>query len=141
MCSINGFITSIITQTKHRDSMGAVVDEMYPVVVSDSDVLETYTTKAGAFIKYNLQIAKSGNIAHVTGSIQNISGIYKGSQNVFTWDATPFKPTAATFALLFYAENSTDRIRISLNETGLDIIGLMTPATFNFDFKTYITQD
>jgi hypothetical protein len=144
LATINGFITSVITQAKHRSSMSTVVDEIYPVYVEDNNVTETYTTKSGAIINYKLNIVKSGNIAHVSGNVINASGIFQNPQQIFTWKENQFKPKAdAVLTVIFKATNSTDDVRLQLNSTGLAIASgeFMNPATFNFEFITYITQD
>lgn len=144
LATINGFITAVITQAKHRSSMSTLVDEIYPTSVSDTHSTETYTTKAGANLTYTIRIVKSGNISHVRGEITNVSGIYLSPQNIFTWKENEFKPKSGLFFnTLFVATNTTDTVRLNLNNTGLSIATgeFMNPATFNFEFITYITQD
>jgi len=84
LSTINGFITAVITQAKHRSSMSAVVDEIYPSNVTDSQTTETYTTKAGTNFSYSIRITKSGNIAHIKGEVRNITNSLQSSQNIFT---------------------------------------------------------
>ena len=73
--AINGFLTSIITITKHRNSMAEVVNEIYPTVVSDSQTTETYTTKNSNF-SYSIEIIKQGRSVRIIGiytSLMNFS--------------------------------------------------------------------
>ena len=142
LATINGFITAIITQAKHRSSMATVVDEIYPITITDSSDVEeqTYTTKSGTNITYSITIKKSGNIAHLKGTITNVSGLYLSTQPIFTWNESEFTP--AVMDVYFFAENSTDKVRLKLNADGLSIFNSsMINATYNFDFKTYLTQD
>jgi hypothetical protein len=37
LSTINGFITAVITQAKHRSSMSTVVDEIYPTVYIEDE--------------------------------------------------------------------------------------------------------
>lgn len=142
LATINGFITAVITQAKHRSSMNAVVDEIYPNQIVDSNFLEDYTTKNSLILVfYNITITKSGNIAHIKGTLSNAGSYYYSNQPIFTWNETEFQPKAG-IETYFFAENSTDKVRLKLDSTGLsifnDAIGI---ATYQFDFKTYITED
>jgi hypothetical protein len=128
LSTINGFITSVITQAKHRSSMSTVVDEIYPNNVTDTHLTETYTTK-------------SGNIAHVKGTITNVTGLFLTPQNIFLWKSNEFRPKSAVNELLFTARNSTDSVRLFLSNNVLAVNTVMGLGTFNFEFITYITQD
>ena len=88
LATINGFITAVITQAKHRSSMSAVVDEIYPTEVTDNQTTQTYTTKAGTNLNYTITIVKSGNIAHISGIITNNLEIALPNPLVFTWKDT-----------------------------------------------------
>lgn len=141
LSTINGFITSIITQTKHRNSMSAVVDEIYPNRITDTQSTETYTTKAGANITYSIQIIKSGNVAHIKGTIDNVSGLFLSPQNVFTFKENEYKPLSALASTIYFtARNASGTIRMSLDSTGLNTFSTMPNEEFNFEFITYITQ-
>jgi len=110
LTTINGFITSVITQTKHRSSMSAVVDEIYPTQVTDSQTSETYTTKAGTNINYSITVIKSGNIAHVKGTVTNNTSSLIGSQNIFTWKNNEFRPKSGFNDVSFIASNANNSI-------------------------------
>jgi hypothetical protein len=141
LATINGFITSVITQAKHRSSMSTVVDEIYPNNVTDTHLTETYTTKSGTNITYSISIVKSGNIAHVKGTITNVTGLFLTPQNIFLWKSNEFRPKSAVNELLFTARNSTDSVRLFLSNNVLAVNTVMGLGTFNFEFITYITQD
>jgi hypothetical protein len=143
LTTINGFITAVITQAKHRSSMSAVVDEIYPSNVTDSQATETYTTKAGTSINYSIRITKSGNIAHISGTVRNTTAGILGSQNVFTWKDNEFRPKSGVNDVKFDAFNGANKITLFLsnNVLFLETSILPTSTNYSFDFKTYITQD
>ena len=145
LTTINGFITAVITQAKHRSSMSAVVDEIYPSNVNDSQATETYTTKAGTSINYSIRITKSGNIAHIKGEIRNTTTGILPSQNVFTWKDNEFRPKSGINDVYFdaYNANNNSTARLFLSNNVLFISSSIIPSSTNFvfDFKTYITQD
>lgn len=141
LATINGFITAVITQAKHRSSMSTVIDEIYPSRITDTQATETYTTKAGANITYSIQIIKSGNIAHIKGSINNTTGLFLVPQNVFTFKENEWKPLSALNSIIYFtARNASGTIRMTLDSTGLSTFSTMPDQEFNFEFITYITQ-
>ena len=143
LTTINGFITAVITQAKHRSSMSAVVDEIYPSNVTDSQATETYTTKAGTSINYSIRITKSGNIAHISGTVRNTTSGILNPQNIFTWKNNEFKPKSGVNDFTFKALNGSNEVTLFLNNNVLSLTTniLPTSTNYSFDFKTYITQD
>lgn len=89
--AVNGFITSLITQTKHRDSMLEVINELYPTKVLDSNLTETYTTKNGTVITYSVQIVKQGRSVRINGSYNNTSALaIPVGTTIFTFKTNEF---------------------------------------------------
>jgi hypothetical protein len=142
LSTINGFITAVITQAKHRSSMSAVVDEIYPSNVTDSQTTETYTTKAGTNFSYSIRITKSGNIAHIKGEVRNITNSLQSSQNIFTWKDNEFKPKSGINDFNFKAFTSGGEITLFLSNNVLFMQDVaVANTTYKFEFITYITQD
>jgi len=141
LSTINGFITALITQAKVRSAFSTVSDELYPTSVIDTQVTETYTNKSSTNITYSIRIVKSGNIAHISGQITNVTGVFLNPQYIFTWKDTEFRPKSIVNNLLFKAENSTSSVRLNLTDAGIQIVTQMANQGFSFDFKTYITKD
>lgn len=141
--TINGFLTAIITQAKVRSSASAIVDEIYPNSVTDSQATETYTTKVGSGINYSIRIVKSGNVAYISGTIRNTTSGILPSQNVFLWKSNDFKPKSGVNDLIFKAFNGSNPIDLFLSNNVLFLQSsiLPTSTSYSFDFKTYITQD
>jgi hypothetical protein len=144
LATINGFITAVITQAKHRSSMSTVVDEIYPNIVTDTHLTETYTTKIGADIEYNIEIIKSGNIAHIKGNITNTTGSFLPIlSGIFSWKNTEYRMLTGQSSR-FLATNplTSATVSLTLDRTlGLTASSSMSTGTFNFQFITYITQD
>jgi len=143
IAALNGFIIAIITPTKHRSANNAIVDEIYPVAVLDTRDLETLTTKAVANFPYNITVIKSGNIAHIKGIFRNHTPNILSNATIFTWKENQYKPNANS-QIIFYAETSTNvKVKLLLNNGVLATIGTFAPTSlpYEFEFKTYITQD
>jgi hypothetical protein len=143
LATINGFLTAIITQAKVRSASSTIVDEIYPTSVTDNDGIETYTTKSGTDIEYLIFIIKSGNIAHIRGQIRNTTNSFLTNQSIFTWKDNEFKPLSGIASnSYFFANNSSNAVRLRLSASGLEIFNnsLVPQQNFDFDFKTYITQ-
>jgi len=134
-----------ILASEHRAVEDALLNELYPDSVTDSQATETYTTKAGSFINYSIRIIKSGNIAHIKGEIRNTTSGILPSQNVFLWKSNEFKPKSGVNDISFdaYNANNNSTARLFLSNNVLFISSNIIPSSTNFvfDFKTYITQD
>jgi hypothetical protein len=90
--AVNSFITALITQSKHRDSMLEVINELYPTKVSDSNSTETYTTKNGTVITYSIQIVKQGRSVRINGSYTNTSAlVIPIGTTIFTFKTNEFR--------------------------------------------------
>ncbi len=141
--TLNGFITAVITQLKHRNANNAIVDEIYPISVTDTQTSETYTTKAGVNLIYFIRITKSGNIAHISGIVRNTTPNILSSQNIFMWKTNEFTPKSGVNDFSFIAYNGANQATLFLNNNVLALVGSILPTSTNytFDFKTYITND
>ena len=142
LATINGFITAIITQAKHRSSMSAVVDELYQNSVSDSNGSQIYTTKSGTILLYDINLHKSGNVCHIKGSIENSTTAFQNPQSVFTWKENQYKTKATESVISFTAINRSNSIQLSLSSSGLYLnTPIGSEQIYDFDYKFYLTQD
>lgn len=139
--ALNGFISAVVGITKHRNANNAIVDEIYPNSVIDNQTTVTYTTSS-TVVNYSINIVKSGNIAHISGSIQNPNHFLMSNPIVFLWKNSEFKPNSSTSLFFLGIDNSGNTKRIGMNNTILTLQdSLDALSTVYFDFKTYITQD
>jgi hypothetical protein len=125
-----------------REVSNAIVNEIYPTQVTDSQATETYTTKAGTNINYSITVIKSGNIAHIKGEVRNITNSLQSSQNIFTWKDNEFKPKSGINDFNFKAFTSGGEITLFLSNNVLFMQDVaVANTTYRFEFITYITQD
>jgi len=125
-----------------REVSNAIVNEIYPTQVTDSQATETYTTKAGTNINYSITVIKSGNIAHIKGTVTNNTSSLLGSQNIFIWKNNEFRPKSGFNDVVFNASNANNSIRLFLSNNVLSVTSPMQSiTTYSFEFQTYITQD
>lgn len=144
LATINGFITAIITQAKHRSSMSSVVDEIYPISITDNHTSQTYTNKIDSRLQYEIMIIKSGNIAHISGTVTNNSPGWVRGAYVFTFKENQFKPKSGLNDLTFQVFGDENNIELNISNFGLFVntnYALYGYKSYIFDFKTYITQD
>jgi hypothetical protein len=141
--AISSAITVVITRAKLLLGLDELIDEIYPTQVTDTQTSETYTTKTGTNINYSITVIKSGNIAHIKGTVTNNTSSLLGAQNVFSWKSNEFKPKSGVNDVVFTASNNpASTIRLFLNNNNLTLLSNMQPiTTYNFEFQTYITQD
>jgi hypothetical protein len=114
--AVNGFITSVVNITKHRNSMLEVINELYPTKVSDNSTSETYTTQTNNDITYSIQIVKQGRNVRVDGSYTYAGSvalpigtkIFDFKTNEFRGDTSPYLGVNVNYTP--YALNSTSII-------------------------------
>jgi len=141
LSTINGFITAIITQAKHRSSMSTIVDEMYQNVVTDSNVDETYTTNGASLLDYSITIHKSGNVGRIKGSITNNELIAIGNVSLFDFNNTEYKPKNFVNNFKLTAINDITTVLCTLGSTFTVNGSIPSGETVEFEYITYITQD
>ena len=93
--AVNALITAVVDIPEHRASMLELINEMYPTVVTDDYVSQTYTTTGTSTIRYNITIHKSGNSCHIKGIITNPNtavALGGGNLGIFTWKTNQYKP-------------------------------------------------
>lgn len=85
--------TPKVIKTEHADVEQAIVDELYKAKVTDSNSTETYTTKNGTVVTYNItSIKKIGTYIRVDGSYTNTGiSILPAGTVVFTFKDNEYK--------------------------------------------------
>lgn len=126
-----------------REVSNAIVEELYPDSFTDSNITETYTTKSGTDIIYSIRIIKSGNIAHIKGTLRNTTSGVLSPRNIFLWKNNELRPKTGVNDILFKAFNGAGSVDLFVSNNVLSVSTNFLPssANFVFDFKTYITQD
>lgn len=146
LSTVNGFITAVITQAKLRSAFSTTADEMYPTVVTDDYVSQTYTTNGATVLRYNITIHKSGNSCHIKGIITNPQtnvSIGGGNLSIFTWKSNQYKPKAGVNSFAFKAMSGPAlEVNFFLDDAGLWINGAVPANTaVSFDYKFYVAAD
>jgi|LakMenE01Jun11ns_1017448.scaffolds.fasta_scaffold9525812_2 hypothetical protein len=96
--AVNGFITSVVNITKHRNSMLEVINELYPLKVSDNSTDETYTTQTNQNITYTIQIVKQGRSIRINGSFTYVGAqALNPNTTIFQFKDSEFKGDTSTY--------------------------------------------
>ena len=71
--TINGFITSVVNITKHRNSMLQLVNEFFTTTIFDTQASTNVFTRGTlqTAFTYAFKVKKRGNIVFIQGSITN----------------------------------------------------------------------
>jgi len=144
LSTINGFITAVITQVKVRSAYSTVVDAVYPTEVTDSNVTETYTTKAGTDITYSVVLSKQGN--QVAIKIYNLRNTTASALNVgetvFTWKDTEYQPKITVNKIVIQSFRGANRLGLLVDEVGVYLNDSMLPSSTSFstEFTIYIAK-
>ena len=91
--AVNGFITSIVNITKHRNSMLAVVNELY----GSNQLNDTQATTNVIMVQvqsglYNLTFTKIGTLVNVFGYIRKNTASIPSSTIIAAFTNTEFAP-------------------------------------------------
>ena len=107
--AINGFLSAIVTTLKHRNSMLEVVNELYPTIVSETDLTtNTITTKnsINTDLHYDVAIIKQGRNVSIKGNVTNASGsIVSNGTNEEFFEITLAEYLPASLSFDFQDEN------------------------------------
>lgn len=137
--SVNGHLTEVIDISDHRASMLDLINQLYPVAVTDTQITETYTTKSGSTITYSLSFIKHGNAVHVTGTVANLTGtVSLDNFDIFTWKNTEYKPISGTSQNF---KDVTNTVEFILKNTSFGTVGVIPPGSFKFEYKFYVAQE
>jgi len=121
--AINTQLTAIITQAKVRLASLQLVNEIYPIPISDTQATTNVVTKIGTNFTYNLQFTKTGRNIHVYGSITNISGsILSSVEEILEVTNSEFEPYT-NYTLT--GSNSNGNVVLSFNSDALTLVGSM----------------
>lgn len=134
---VNGFITAIVTVTKVRNALAALIGEFYTTVLTDSNATETYTTKVSTNLPYNVRFTKQGIHCHLSGFFRNtgattITASQTDPYKIFTITATELLPYDATDSfdgtfqkyVGFIKTQAGTEIRVAIMKTAVDGYGL-----------------
>ena len=144
IASVNGFITAIITQLKLRNGFLELINEMYTDAVSDSNSSETYTTKAGTSITYNVSFKKSGNEVKMSLSFRNTTSSPIASlEDIFTWKNTAYRPKNPQANFYISGYNGSNFCRLGIIGDRLSLVTPLIPSSqpFYTEINFYIAQD
>lgn len=115
--SINTQLTAIITQAKHRLSMSALVDELYPSVISDTQATTNVLTASNATDRtYNLKIVKQGRCVTIKGRMKNVLTSIISNVPFATITNAEFLPSEST---AYYGFGENGIVNFSLTNSGL----------------------
>lgn len=89
--AVNGFLTSVINITKHRNSMLEVINELFPTTINSID--------SSGGISWDLKFTKLGNKCHVSGTITNDNNFVIGNTKLLDIPNSIFYPKTTQFGI------------------------------------------
>jgi hypothetical protein len=142
LSTVNGFITSIITQAKVRSALSTLLDNFYPTVVIDTQDTTTIFTKADTDFDYDIKTAKIGRLVNICGSIRNVTDSAISDQKLADITNTEYRTDALTLNhYVLGVSDSGQSIFLSLTGNSIDIVGV-APADMVFYFNgCYTSKD
>jgi hypothetical protein len=136
--AINGFLTSIVTILKHRNSMLEVVNELYNSKVTDNEATTNIlTVESIVGLTYVLNFHKVGNSVNVYGRITNETGgilsnvdLAEITTSEYFTDATALNPVVFSSSDSIFQIGATQKIKLNTTLNDGDI------AYVNFSYVT-----
>ena len=131
--AVNGFITSVVSNVKHRNSMLELINEFFPTTVTDDETTTNVITKVYANIEYDLKFKKIGNTVYVNGTIKNIGTTFNAGETLATFSNSLYRPLSTnTIYIKAVRYNSTQFVLLELNggaPTGFMKMASVMPST------------
>jgi hypothetical protein len=143
IASINGYLTSIITIVKHRNSMLDIINEMYRETTSESytNLVDNtpLTTPNGTTRHYSFKVDKIGNKVFFDGTLTNKTG--NAANNLIYLTITDAEFLQNSDIVNFYGVNITTNtlVRGILASNILKIVqsvGINETVQFNLKYTT-----
>jgi len=133
--AVNGFITSIVNITKHRNSMLEVVNELYGSnQLNDTQATTNVITLVLTDCLYNLTFTKTGRMVHVYGFIKRNTASIPNNTIIASITNTEFAPqTGKQFRINGYFDGSNNIVPFVFENT-------TTPQIKNFKLVP-LTED
>ena len=119
--AINGFITSVVDITKHRNSMLELVNELWQT--SNIQLVQSGTN----LFWCNLTYKKVGNLVFLSGSITNKFTIAKNGVTMITIPNAQYFGKTSNDTVCVVPTTDGSLIQISISETGIYLIGNLAP--------------
>lgn len=139
LSSINSFLTSIVTVTKHRNSMAVIADNLYLARVLDTQLTTNVATSSGASFTYRISTHKQGNKVTIRGTITNATGSALNIGDIFQITNTEYRPIETVSVLATSTTGQTTSFSLATNGT-LSLSNIMASAT-NYNFLTFYTTE
>lgn len=134
--AINGFLTAIITQTKVRSAALETVNELYPTLITETNLTTNVFTINSTPVAYVFKISKQGNRVNMSGFIHNTTGSILGEFIVANITNAEYN-SAGTFY-----DTNEDGSRLFVNDLNeLKMQGLLGNGSKFFFNITYTTID
>lgn len=131
--AINGFITAIITQAKHRNSMLELVNELFQTTTRI-----TRTSGVGGYY-YDLRFKKIGNIVFIDGFIKNNTGVFANNVSMITIPDSVYYAKTGQDTLLRCTNDIFTNILISFATSSIAVLSPLAPdvtITINAHYQT-----
>jgi hypothetical protein len=133
--AVNGFITSIVNITKHRNSMLEVVNELYGSnQLNDTQATTNVITLVLSDALYNLTFTKTGRMVHVYGFIKRNTASIPNNTIIASITNAEFAPqTGKQFRINGFFDGSNNIVPFVFENT-------TTPQIKNFKLVP-LTED
>jgi hypothetical protein len=146
IANINGFITAVITQLKHRNSMIELINNLWSTTFRDEKVDSSLTplsktTPLQADINYDITLKRVGNVVFVQGSIQsNTSTPFSPFTDICNITDSNFNAKALPSVLVATNPFTGDNILLNFSNKIRVITSIPAFQTFYFN-GIYFTND
>jgi hypothetical protein len=131
LSTINGFITAVITQAKHRSSMSTVVDEIYPTVYIEDETTNVVLDAQTAGLNYDFKIWKQGRTVFIQGFFTNINITSLSSPILADIKISEFIANAISTNLDAFASNG-NKVQLQITNDQIIISGSLNSSRYYF---------
>lgn len=143
--NINGFITAVITQLKHRNSMLELVNNLWSTVYNDTKIGTSLTplsatTPLVTTIDYDLVLNRTGNKVAFVGWLYNSGSPAVGGTDICTIDIADLEAKSILSSFIATAPYTGQTCLITFTDK-LTISSSLAVGQYFYFSGTYFTND
>ena len=144
--TINGFITSVITYIKHRNSMLELINVFWSTIITNTKTTtsltpQSITSTTFTWLNYSIDVKREGNKVFIKGWIENKSTFTYGGFVAFTFTDSLYYGKTLNDTILILVNDTGSGLYCSVNNDNFYVTGSMPPNKKYYINGFYYTND
>ena len=144
--NINGFITSVITYLKHRNSMLELINVFWATIITNTKnttslTPQSITSTTYTWLNYSIDVKREGNKVFIKGWIENKSTFTYGGFVAFTFTNSLYDSKTGNDTIMVLNDDTGNSLLVSFASSNLYVTGSMPINKKYYINGFYYTND